>query len=41
MTQCTSANKKLIYFEGSGHANEIMDNPRGYARAVGSFLDTL
>lgn len=41
MTRCTSPNKKLIYFEGSGHANEIMDNPRGYAQAVGSFLESL
>ncbi|WP_281518843.1 alpha/beta hydrolase [Acidaminococcus timonensis] len=41
MNRCTSSNKKLIYFEGSGHANEIMDNPRGYALAVGQFLDSL
>lgn len=41
LNRCTSPNKKLIYFEGSGHANEIADNPRGYARAVKNFLDTL
>ncbi|CDE92784.1 alpha/beta hydrolase [Acidaminococcus sp. CAG:542] len=41
MDRCTSPHKKLVYFEGSGHANEIVDNPEGYAQAVGSFLESL
>lgn len=41
MDRCTSPHKKLVYFEGSGHANEIVDNSEGYAQAVGSFLESL
>lgn len=39
--QSSSPHKDLIYFEKAGHANAISTNPRGYARAVANFLDSL
>lgn len=41
LTNCGSQKKKLIYFQGSGHANAVGDNPEGYTAAIKNFVQGL
>lgn len=40
LNACASQQKKLVYFQGSGHATAIGDNPEGYVSAIEDFLQS-
>lgn len=41
VNRSTSANKKLVLFQGSAHAVALATNPRDYRRTVRTFLEKL